>query len=324
MLTAVRQTIGKKVLKIAIIIKLKRRKFMFTGLVVAVTVVLLWFTGYRLYKAKNIIKKEKVGWLALSAFMGGFGILCYGVRSLFIDAPNIDTFVYRLGITVHIGLGFIPFSIFVFSNFFRSKIARYFFIGLTIIGSGIMTVACWSPQKRIVKPAPFEPIPMRMSNYPWINPVWKNVFIWFSIGLSLILIWTAFSYALRNKKEAKGSGNLVMGILMFILSIIVLIMPFAALQPWYAQWQYYFVYFYIAFAILVIWLSASFIDRKKQINVSLYYGLGAAFLLFPAMLCVFITPIFARLLYVPGAIFLYLAFRNELKSLETQNYNPIA
>ncbi len=101
-------------------------------------------------------------------------------------------------------------------------------------------------------------------------------------------------------------------------------MPFAAAQPWfklnpnlqwYQQWQNIFVFFYIALSVVIIWLTARYV-QKGGVGVALYYGLGIAYLLFPAMLCIFVTPIFARLLYVPGAIFLFLAFRQEAKTLE--------
>jgi hypothetical protein len=300
---------------------------MFTGLIIAVTVLLLWFTSYRLYKARRIIKKEKVEWLALAAFMAGFGILCYGVRSLFIDRANIDTFIYRMGILIHIGLCFIPASLFIYKNYINSKVLRSLLGGITIIGSLIMAYATVIPTLlRKVKPAPYEPIPMNMSNFPWASTSWLNYFIWFSILLSLLLIWVAFVYSVRKLKEIKSSAHFVLGILLFILSAVVVVIPFIATQswfkfsptlPWY-QWSNLFVFFDIALSILLIWVIPKLVASKK-IDASVIYGLGIAYLLFPAMLCVLSTPIFARLLYVPGAIFLYLAFRNELKSLETQN-----
>lgn len=301
---------------------------MFTGLIIAVTVVLLWFTSYRLYKTRRIIKKEKVEWLALAAFMAGFGIFCYGIRSLFIDSAETDTFIYRLGISVHLGLSFIPASLFVYKNYIGSKPLRSFLGLVTVIGAFIMTYACVFPKlNRIVKPAPYEPIPMSMSNFPWASLTWKNYFIWYSILLSLLLIWTVFVYSVRRLKEIKSSAHSVLGVfLLFPLSIVVVIMPFVAMQswfkflpalPWY-QWSNLFVFFYIALSILLIWTVSKLVASKK-IDASFHYGLGITYLLFPAMLCILATPIFARLLYVPGAIFLYLAFRNELKSLETQN-----
>jgi len=301
---------------------------MFTGLIIAVTVVLLWFTSYRLYKARGIIKKEKVGWLALAAFLAGFGILCYGVRSLFIDRAEIDTFIYRLGIAAHIGLSFIFASLFVYRNYIANKPFRYFLGIITTIAALIMTYATIVPTLiRKVKPAPYEPIPMNMSSFPWKDSIWLNYFIWFSILLSFLLIWLTFIYSIKNKKEIKSSAHSALGILLlFPLSVVVIIMPFVAMQPWFKfspalpwyQWSNLFVFFYIALSILLIWTVTKLVASKK-IDASLHYGLGIAYLLFPAMLCVLATPIFARLLYVPGAIFLYLAFRNELKSLETQN-----
>lgn len=300
---------------------------MFTGLIIAVTVLLLWFTSFRLYKARKIIKKEKVEWLALAAFMAGFGIFCYGIRSLFIDNASVDTFIYRLGISVHLGLSFIPASLFVYKNFISKKSVRYLLSTITVIGALLMTYASVFPQlNRTVKPAPYEPIPMNMSNFPWIDALWKNFFIWYMIVLSLLLIWVAFAYSARHKTDPKSSANSIIGgVLLFPLSIVVVIMPFIAMRPWFKfspllpwyQWSNLCVFFYIALSIVIIWIVAKLIAGRK-INSSLYYGLGIAYLAFPAMLCILSTPIFARLLYVPGAIFLYLAFRDEIKTLESE------
>lgn len=291
---------------------------MFTGLIITVTVILLWFTSYRLYQARNVIKKEKVEWLALSSFMAGFGILCYGIRSLFIDNAPVDTFVYRLGITVHLGLSFIPASLFVYRNYISNKSIRNLFSWLTVIGALIFTYGCvFPPLKRLVKPAPFEPIPMNMSNFPWVDLIWKNVFVWFSIIVSLAVIWVTFHYALKNKKSVKSSSLFNFSVfLLVVLSVIILIMPFAAMQSWYPKWQNYFVYFYIAISIVLIWMISYLTEKTKELDLTLYYGMGIAYLLFPAMLCIFVTPIFARLLYVPGAILLFMAFRGEVKKIE--------
>lgn len=293
---------------------------MFTGLVIAVTVVLLWFTSYRLYKARNIIKREKVEWLALSSFMAGFGIFCYGIRSLFIDLPAVDLFIYRLGITVHLGLSFIPASLFIYRNFISSKSLQRILGWPTVIASLIFAYGCvFPPIRRVVKMAPFEPFPMRMTNYPWIEIIWKNIFIWFCIIVSVILLWTVFYYSAKNRKGTKTASHRNLAIFLLIpLTIVVLIMPFAALQDWYGTWQNIFVYFYLAISAILIWMVSYYVGKKKEADVSLYYGLGVIYLLFPAMLCIFCTPIFARLLYVPGAIFLFLAFRMDAKAIEEE------
>ncbi len=208
---------------------------MFTGLIITVTVVLLWFTSYRLYRAKNVIKKEKIWLLSLATFMAGFGIFCYGIRSLFIDNALIDTFIYRLGITVHLGLSFIPAAIFVYINFIGNKALRAVLSILTATAALIFTYGCAVPPlKRLVKDAPFEPIPMKMSNFPWVDVVWKNVFVWFCIAVSLVIIWAAFSYSCRYRKEKTSSSLLSFGvILLIVLSAIILVMPFAAMQSWF-------------------------------------------------------------------------------------------
>lgn len=293
---------------------------MFTLLIVVSTVVILWLASYKLYKARNTIKKQKIEWLALAAFMSGFGILCYGARSLFTALPQIDTFLYRLGITVHLGLSFVPASLFVYKNFINNKIVRAALGGLTAAAALVFTYACiFPPLKRVVKMAPFEPIPMKVSNYPWVSVIWKNVFIWFCISISIILIYTVFHYSFKNRKEPKSASHLVLGFFLLLpLVIIIFLMPFVVLESWYPQWQEKIAYLYVVIAIAMLWLVNYLIEGKEEVDASLYYGLGIAYLLFPAMLCIFVTPIFARLLYLPGAIFLYLAYRREMALIEKE------
>jgi len=184
-----------------------------------------------------------------------------------------------------------------------------------------------APLKRIVKPAPFEPIPMQMSNYPWVDKIWRDIFIWYCITFSIIWLCLAFYYSLRNKKEQElKNSHLLLGIfLLFPLSLMIASMPFVALQPWfkanpqsswYTQAPNVFIFIYIIITMILIWVTHYLIGKKKHIDIALYYSLGSIYLLFPTMLCVFITPIFARLLYVAAGIFYYLAFRQEVKQLE--------
>jgi len=302
---------------------------MFTELIVAVTVIILWFVAMRFYRFRSEIKKEKIEWLAIGIFAIGFGILCYGVRTLFVDFPKIDTFIYRLGTTVHM-TSFIFLGYFIYQNYLKNKLLQKILFGLTVILTLPVSYSlAFAPLKRIVKPAPFEPISMQMSNYPWKDNVWRNIFVWYCIGFSILWLWLAFYYSLKNKteKEAKN-GHLLLGIVFLIpLSLTIALMPSIASKPWfkadpkliwYAQAPNTFILFYIAFSIILIWVAHYFIGKKNQLDVSLHYVLGSIYLLFPAMLCVFVTPIFARLLYVIAGVFFYLAFRHEAKMAERE------
>jgi len=51
-------------------------------------------------------------------------------------------------------------------------------------------------------------------------------------------------------------------------------------------------------------------ERKRKIK-ALFYGFGILCLFLPAILCIFISPIFARLGYVIGAILIYKAFETK-------------
>jgi len=106
------------------------------------------------------------------------------------------------------------------------------------------------------------------------------------------------------------------GLLLTPLSALIVAMPFFAMQSWYGEYKNYFTYFYIIISVILVSAVFYYVDKKKEINISLYYGLGIAYLLFPAMLCIFCTPIFARLLYVPGAFLLFMAFRKEARDIE--------
>ncbi|MBZ9572447.1 hypothetical protein KJA15_03895 [Patescibacteria group bacterium] len=67
----------------------------------------------------------------------------------------------------------------------------------------------------------------------------------------------------------------------------------------------------IGFSILIffIFLYNSIREKEKKGKIKgLLYGLGILLLFLPALLCVFISPIFARIGYTIGAILIYKAF----------------
>lgn len=68
--------------------------------------------------------------------------------------------------------------------------------------------------------------------------------------------------------------------------------------------------FFLSLFILITFLY-NFINIKEKSGrlKTLFYGIGLFCLFLPAILCVFISPIFGRLGYVVGAICIFLAFR---------------
>jgi hypothetical protein len=290
---------------------------MFTGITILVAVMVLWFVAVRLFKARRVSRQKNLELLALSSFMAGLGILCYGVRTLFIDVGRLDYYIYRVGITVHLGLGFIPAAIFVYENYLPGKAwLRRAFEAATVAGALLFTYGTMIPPlKRIEKMAPFEPMPFRLTNYPWQNPFWNQVFIWFCILVSLCVIWLVFVHGRGFSPQSgqpAGPSRRRLSALLVLLSAAVLAMPFAAAQPWFKDWQYVFFVSCLLVSIVLLFVSHDLIARRSSIAPDMHFALGIAYLLFPAMLCIFITPVFARILYLFGAAYLFLGLKYAL------------
>lgn len=292
---------------------------MFTGITIIVAVMILWFVAARLYQVRHVSQRRHVELLALSSFMAGFGILCYGLRTLFIDIGQADYVLYRLGITVHLGLGFIPAAIFVFENYLGGAVWRRRVFEIVVAGGALLFTygTIVPPLNRIVKTAPFEPFPFRLTNYPWQDPFWNKVFIWFCIIVSLCVIWSVLLHSYRANRAlgaaARTAHRCLTGWLL-LLSTAAFIMPFAAVQPWFKVWQYVFFASYLLISFVIMFLTHDFISRRRAVAYDLYFALGIAYLLFPAMLCIFITPVFARILYLFGAVYLFYGAKSMLTS----------
>lgn len=69
----------------------------------------------------------------------------------------------------------------------------------------------------------------------------------------------------------------------------------------------------ISVLILGVILFNSLREKEKIHKIKgLFYGLGAWFLIFPMIVCVLISPIFARIGYLIGAILIYKAFKIKI------------
>lgn len=95
------------------------------------------------------------------------------------------------------------------------------------------------------------------------------------------------------------------------------IIPYRVItHPWQSKpINIFFLGSILFFSIIILFIFLFNISKEKnnkKNTKSLFYGLGILFLFSPAILCVFISPIFARIGYVIGAFLIYKAFDIEI------------
>jgi len=280
---------------------------MFTLLVIAFDVFALIWSGVRILRKSKEINYSSGKYLAWGLILVGVAIFCYGVRSIVIQfGPSfywVDLSVfYRPGTFIHsIGL-FLAF-LFVYKEFAPKLFAKITVI--PVLGSMfyLAYIFVLSPVQRIVKQAPLEPIKFTMTNYPWVSSMVAQVFLFVTIGVPLIILGI-FLYNAMRKERIKA---IFYGIIIPVLSFFGLVgMWKPAMLPFRFSSGIYLGMFIIA---LILLFSTIFIAKeKKVITKALLYGLGISFQGLFIPICIFISPIFARLGYGIGAFMIYKAF----------------
>ena len=226
---------------------------MFTILVMLITIFTFWYGGVKIFKRAKTTQYRPAYWLAITFLTSGFGIFCYLIRSILVqfDFFTADQIIYRIGGFVHM-IGFIPVIYFTYKEF-APKLIRWTIGLLSGLGMVFIGISTFFPLKTIlVKQAPLEIIPFKMTSFPWE---------WMFVNKAFMLI------------------TVVVPILLFLV-------------------------------FLINGLKAR---NKKVLLKSLMYGFGILMIIIPTPACVFISPIFARLGYVAGAILAYKAFRMKLE-----------
>lgn len=286
---------------------------MFTLLVIAFDVFALIWSGVRILRKSKEVNYSSGKYLAWGLILLGIAIFSYGLRSIVIQfGPSfywIDELVfYRPGTTLHaIGL-FLTF-LFVYKEFTPKLFAKI--TAIPVLGSTIFLafILAFAPiVRRVVERAPLEPIKFRMTNYPLASPIVAQIFLYITVGAPLVILGIFLYNALKTERLKA----LVFGIGVPVISFLGIVgMWKPAMLPFHFSKATYTLLFLLAIILLLL---SIFIAKQRKVMVkSLLYGLGISFQGLFIPLCIFISPVFARLGYGIGALMVYKAFGMKIE-----------
>jgi len=285
---------------------------MFTLLVIAFDVFALVWSGLRILRKSKEINYQAGKYLAWGLILVGFAIFCYGLRSIVVQfGPSfywVDEFIfYRPGTFIH-SLGLLLAFWFVYKEFTPKIFAKI--TAIPVLGSLLYLayIFALSPVNRVVKQAPLEPIKFMMTNYPWASPTVAQVFLYITVGAPLVILGIFMYNALKTERLKALLFGIGVPVLSF-LGIVGMWKP--AMLPLEFSAGAYKGLFVLAIILLLLSIFAAK-DRKVMIK-ALLYGLGISFQGLFIPLCIFVSPIFARLGYGIGALMVYKAFGTKVE-----------
>ena len=285
---------------------------MFTLLVIAFDVFALIWSGVKILRKSKEINYSSGKYLAWGLILVGIAILFYGLRSIVIQfGPSfywVDKLIfYRPGTFIHsIGL-FLAFW-FVYKEFTPKMFAKI--TAIPVLGSLLYLayIFALSPVNRVVKQAPLEPIKFMMTNYPWASPLVAQAFLYITVGAPLVILGIFMYNALKTDRLKALLFGVGVPVISF-LGIVGMWKP--AMLPFQFSSGIYKGLFVLAIILLLL---SIFVTRNRKVMIkTLLYGLGISFQGLFIPICIFISPIFARLGYGIGAFMVYKAFGTKIE-----------
>ena len=292
---------------------------MFTEIVIIFDVILLSWVGIKIFKRSKEINYTPGKYLAWALFLCAFGIFTYGMRSAAIQfGPafyQLDEIIYRIGTSINC-IGILLAFWFVYKEFTPKLFAQI--TSIPVFGSLLFLVitTAFLPTMRVVRPAPLEPFRFMMTNYPWQWPLVNQAFIFICFLVPLMILGIFLYNALKTESRAKA---LLYGMISPILLLIGMLGIFKKPgPPGVVTTSFIPLPFWLAVGILILGLVSLILivitsRETRKVVKSLLYGLGIPLLLIPAVLCAFISPVFARIAFGIGAILIYKAFGMKIE-----------
>jgi len=286
---------------------------MFTLLVIAFDVLALTWSGVRILRKSKEVNYSSGKYLAWGLILLGIAIFSYGLRSIVIQfGPSfywVDQLIfYRPGTVIHATALFIAFS-FVYKEFAPKLFAKI--TAIPVLGSMVYLayLMAFAPETRkVVEQAPLEPIKFRMTNYPFSSPITAQVFLYITVGAPLVILGIFLYNALKTEKLKALFFGIGVPVISF-LGIVGMWKP--AMLPFQLSSGTYKGLFVLAIILLLLSIFAA--KNRKVMIKALLYGLGISFQGLFIPLCIFISPIFARLGYGIGALMVYKAFGTKVE-----------
>lgn len=285
---------------------------MFTIAVIIFDIIALAWSGIRILKKSKQINYPSGSYLGIGLILIAIAMFCYGARSIVVQfGPAyywIDELVfYRPGTVIH-SIGLLLSFLFVYKEFSPKLFAKI--SGIPVLGSMLFLAYAFAvlPVVRGIKQAPLEPIKFLMTNYPWASPLIAKIFLFITIAAPLIILGI-FLYNAMKQERVKA---LFFGIVIPILSFFGLVGLWKPTMLAFNLSKGMYLTMFIC-ALLLLILSVVFAKERKVLVKALLYGLGISFQCLFIPLCIFISPVFARLGYGIGAIMVYKAFGMKIE-----------
>jgi len=133
---------------------------MITELVMLISVILLEWVGFKVWKRYNEKREKNLFFLSLYLICAGIGIVFYILRMLFVNLPELTLILYRIGglFTVTTGVSGAVFSLLIMKPKHEKKIIYFFIICLLIMWLLLLTV-----------PLTIEPIEIEFYEKPFVT-----------------------------------------------------------------------------------------------------------------------------------------------------------
>jgi len=281
---------------------------MLTLLVIIFNVIILSWIGLQISKKSKEAKYKSGKILALSLFMIVFAIFTYGVRSIVIQfgAFQADLVIYRVGCMIHT-LGFAVALLFVYKEFTPKLFAWISGIPFTIILLLLALFFIFAPVTRIESLSPLEPFEFLMTNYPF-DWLWLNqLFLFSCIGTPLVVLGIFLYNSLKRESKIRALFyGIISPVLLFLGMLGIFIMPGSSETILRLPFVIGILILFLAIASLFLAIITA--SEKRKVLKGVLYGTGIALLIIPGVLCVFFSPIYARIGYGIGGILTYRAF----------------
>ena len=158
-----------------------------------------------------------------------------------------------------------------------------------------------------------------MTSYPWEWALVNKLIIYCFFGLPVVILGIFLYNALKENKIKAWFYGLVIPALIF-LGTLGMISETRAFKgslgtfPVGPDWAR--VMFFLALALLIFVIIT--VKERPKLVKSVLYGLGIGLLMFPAPLCIFVSPIYARIGFGVGAILIYKAFGMKIEKVKKQ------
>ena len=281
---------------------------MLTLLVIFFNIIILGWVGFQILKKSREAQYRSGKILALSLLVIVFAIFTYGVRSIVIQfgALEADLIIYRIGCMIHT-LGFAVALFFVYKEFTPKLFAWITGVPFVTVLLVLALLFLFAPVTTIISLSPLEPFDFLMTNYPFVWPWLSQLFLFSCMGTPLVVLGIFLYNSLKKESRIRAFFyGIISPVLLFFGMLGIFIIPGSS--ETILRLPFAVGVLILSLALISLFLAVITASEKRKVLKGILYGAGVALLIIPGILCVFFSPIYARIGYGIGGIMIYRAF----------------